>query len=114
MWEILGPILEQYGLPVGLLLGAVLALAWAWKRERDDNRNLNEKIQESAKATTEALIAVKNASEAQEKLLGALDSRLEKLHDTIMSTSASQHEKSGRRLEAIEKKLLELSTRLES
>lgn len=113
MWEIMGPILEQYGLPVGLLLCAVLALAWAWKRERDDNRKLNEKLQESAKTTTAALVAVKDASQAQEKLLGALDTRLEKMHDTIMSTASTRHDRTGIRLEAIEKKLLELATKLE-
>jgi biopolymer transport protein ExbB/TolQ len=113
MWEIMGPILEQYGLPVGLLICMVVGLAWAWKRERDDNRKLNEKLQESAKTTTAALVAVKDASQAQEKLLGALANRFEKLHDMIISTASTQHEQSARRLEAIEKKLLELATKLE-
>lgn len=112
MWEIMGPILEQYGLPVGLLLCSVLALAWAWKKERDDNRKLNEKLQESAKTTTAALIAVKDASEAQAKLFSLLENRLEKLHDTVMSESSTQTEKTAHRLETIEKQLLELSTRL--
>lgn len=113
MWEIMGPILEQYGLPVGLLICMVIGLAWAWRREREDNRKLNEKLQESARTTTAALVAVKGASEAQEKLLGILDNRLEKLHDMIMSTASAQHDRTGGRLEAIEKKLLELATRLE-
>ena len=122
MWEIIGPISEQYGLPVGLLLVAVGALALAWKRERDDNRLLNKHLQKSAKETTAALVAVKGTSEAQKDLLSALDNRLTKLHDIIVSTSTAQrdqydrrfdqldrrYEQCDRRLEAIEKSILEL------
>ncbi len=115
MWEIMWPILEQYGVPIGLLLSAVIALAWAWKKERDDNRLLNRHLQKSAKETTAALIAVKFAAEAQKELLGALSSHLGRMHETIMTTTTSQREqydrhseKLDRRLEAIEKKLSDL------
>lgn len=125
-------ILEVYGFPIGFLLLVILGLAWAWKKERDENRLLNSEVRKSAVETTTALIAVKESSKASTAMVESLQSALidrfyeasEKHLDSYKSIMDSieksreyeskQHERIEHRVEKIERKLLELVTRLEA
>lgn len=108
MWEVILPILDQYGLPVGLLLCAVLGLIWAWKRERDENRTLNKELRKSAKETADALVAVKDAAFAQRDIITAIDNRLSSNNAQIKELLERQHDDTRTRLEEIDKRLIEL------
>lgn len=114
MWDVLKPVIELYGLPVGFLLVAVLGLAWAWKKERDDNRTLNEEMRRTARDTTTAIVAVKEASEAQRDTIIALEKYLSEHNVRATTVAEKHHDKTLELLENIDKRLIEIATRMES
>lgn len=121
-------VLEQYGLAAGIMVAAVLALSWAWKKERDRadkerdlNQLLNKEMRAASTETTAALVAVKEVSEALKGMIDALDSRIGAVHGLIEKhseesriLSEKNRESAGLRLENIEKKLIDLTARMET
>lgn len=107
-WELVGHLLENYGLPI---LG-LLAVSWAWWKERQANEELNTEVRQNACEMTAALVSVKDVSESFKETLLTIDTRLKGCNEHIDALAAESHKEMSTRLEAIEKKLIELTTKL--
>ena len=107
-WELVGQLLENYGLPiVGLL-----AVSWAWWRERQANEELNAEVRQNACEMTAALVSVKDVADSFKESLIAIDTRLKGCDDHLNSLASEAHREMSTRLEAIEKKMIELTSKL--
>lgn len=107
-WELVGGLLEKYGLPI---LG-LLAVSWAWWRERQANLELNEEVRANSCEMTAALVSVKDVADSFKEALKAIDSKLMDCNKHLDDLASDAHREAGTRIEAVEKKLIELTTLL--
>lgn len=84
-WAVIAELLNGFGLPVV----GLLALGWAWWRERSDNRDLNAEILENATEMAAALVGVKETTQGFKEVLQKVDQRLESLEKLLVELKAT-------------------------
>ena len=107
-WELVEYVLKTYGLPmVGLL-----AVSWAWWRERQANAELNKEVRINSCEMTAALVSVKDVAQSFKDALNTIDQKLQGCNQHMDDLATEAHREVGARVEAIEKKMIELTTLL--
>jgi hypothetical protein len=104
-WDLIQVLLQQYGLPtVGLL-----AVSWAWYRERQANADLNAEVRANSCEMTAALVSVKDVAESFKDSLCAIDQRLQNCDKHLDELTEKTRGELSSRLETIEKRLIEIA-----